>query len=146
MWKFPGGYAVQGEDFGQTAVREVLEETGISCHFESIIVFRHFHKFAFDCSDLYIVCHLKPLKPDSNESQTKSQLPVKKCEQEIEDCKWIPIEELKPQLSEFNLFVLEKFLTNRYNNVKLGLNNIESIIKGIDHKVYSIQTDFKSNE
>ncbi|CAG2117316.1 unnamed protein product, partial [Medioppia subpectinata] len=27
MWKFPGGYAIQGEDFGQTAVREVLEET-----------------------------------------------------------------------------------------------------------------------
>jgi ADP-ribose pyrophosphatase YjhB (NUDIX family) len=143
MWKFPGGYALQGEELGETAVREVREETGISCQFKSIIAFRHFHKFAFGCSDLYIVCHLKPLKDsnESQESQTSSELQIKKCEHEIAECQWIPIEELKPQLSQFNLFVIEKFLSNRKNNVNIGLDNIEAIIKNINQTVYSIHTN-----
>lgn len=60
QWKFPGGYADQGEDFGETAEREIYEETGIKAKFDKIITFRHHHKFQFDCSDIYIVCSLKP--------------------------------------------------------------------------------------
>lgn len=30
LWKFPGGYATQGEEFSTVAEREVLEETGES--------------------------------------------------------------------------------------------------------------------
>ena len=138
LWKFPGGYAEQGEDFGQTAVREVEEETGIKCEFQSVIAFRHFHKFAFDCSDLYIVCHLKPIK--SNESDDGLQ--VKKCVFEIDECKWFSVEEIKPMLSQFNLYVLENFLFNKQNGLKIGLESIPSIIKNIDHKTYSIHKEF----
>jgi hypothetical protein len=86
---------------------------------------------------------LKPLKDsnESQESQTSSELQIKKCEHEIAECQWIPIEELKPQLSQFNLFVIEKFLSNRKNNVNIGLDNIEAIIKNINQTVYSIHTN-----
>lgn len=140
LWKFPGGYAEQGEDFGQTAIREVLEETGIKCEFQSVIAFRHIHKFAFDCSDLYIVCHLKPIKNESNTSE--DELKVKKCLFEIDECKWFPIEELKPLLSQFNSYIIQKFESNRQNGIRIGMESIPSIIKNIDHNTYSIHKDF----
>lgn len=143
MWKFPGGYAEQREDFGQTAIREVLEETGIECEFRGVIAFRHIHKFAFDCSDLYIVCHLSPIKNNSNASEESndSVLEVKKCSFEIDDCQWMTIDELRPQLSKFNAYILDKFLFNRQNNIKIGLEVIPSIVKGINHNTYAIQND-----
>ena len=148
MWKFPGGYAEQGEDFGQTAVREVLEETGIECESQGVIAFRHIHKFAFDCSDLYIICHLKPTKNNSKQAEEQNQsneskdtLAVKKCSFEIDDCKWFSIDELRPQLSKFNAYILDKFLFNRQNNIKIGFEKIPSIIKSIDHNTYAIQRD-----
>ncbi|CAG2178024.1 unnamed protein product [Oppiella nova] len=138
IWKFPGGYAIQGEDFGQTAVREVLEETGIECEFQSVIAFRHIHRFAFGCSDVYIVCHLKPKADSDSDGSDGNGLVVKKCAYEIDDCTWMSIPELKPQLTQFNAHILEKFLSYREMGVKIGLESIPSIIKNIDHQTYSI--------
>ena len=147
MWKFPGGYAIQGEDFGQTAVREVLEETGIECEFQSVIAFRHIHKFAFECSDIYIVCHLKPKQNQNSNIQNAindstgspvNELKVKKCSLEIDDCQWMSIDELKPQLSQFNAHIIDKYLSNRKDGVKIGLESIPSIIKNINQQTYSI--------
>lgn len=134
MWKYPGGYADKGEEFFETAEREIQEETGIKCKFESIIVIRHLHKFAFDCSDIYIVCHLKPV---SSQLSLDDQLKIEKCVHEIEDCKWIPMNELKPQLSSFNAYVLDKYIENRKNNVKITYKFFDTPILNLKQTAYS---------
>jgi 8-oxo-dGTP pyrophosphatase MutT (NUDIX family) len=59
--KFPGGLADIGEGFGQTAEREVWEETGVRAGFRSLLSFRHQHGLTFGVSDLYVLCLLRPL-------------------------------------------------------------------------------------
>lgn len=41
-------------------VREVLEETGIRATFDSILLVRQAHGFAFGKSDMFVLCALKP--------------------------------------------------------------------------------------
>lgn len=64
MWKLPGGLLDLGESFEEAACREVEEETGIPCEFESILAFWHRHELTFGKSDLYYVCLLKPKSLD----------------------------------------------------------------------------------
>lgn len=59
-WKVPGGMVDPKEDIPDAAVREVLEETGIPCQFQSIVSFRQHHRAQFGKSDLYFICFLKP--------------------------------------------------------------------------------------
>ncbi|MEE6461623.1 hypothetical protein FKM82_001350 [Ascaphus truei] len=84
-WKFPGGLSDQGEDIGATAVREVIEETGIKSEFKSLLSIRqqHNHPGAFGKSDIYIICRLKPLSYSINF-----------CPQECLKCEWMDLEEL----------------------------------------------------
>lgn len=57
-YKFPGGLANLGEDFGMTAVRETREETGVACEFRSVLALRQQHGVAWGRSDLYVMCRL----------------------------------------------------------------------------------------
>lgn len=62
IWKFAGGLANLGEDFGATAVRETFEETGVRSRFVSVLALRHSHGAApWGVSDLYVLCRLEPL-------------------------------------------------------------------------------------
>lgn len=63
-WKFPGGLANLGEEFGETAVRETREETGVEAAFVSLLALRHQHGMAWGRSDLYLLCRLRPLTTD----------------------------------------------------------------------------------
>ncbi|KAH9528150.1 hypothetical protein DERF_002119 [Dermatophagoides farinae] len=101
MWKFPGGYSEPGEDIGNTAIREVKEETGIDCTLKSIISFRHNHTGIFGCSDFYFVCLLSPIKQSSK---------IETCQIEIDDCRWFPLSEARQHLCGFNRYVFEEFL------------------------------------
>eukprot|EP00731_Ephydatia_muelleri_P030550 Em0022g64a len=85
FWKFPGGLSEFAEDIADTAVREVLEETGIKSEFQSLLVFRQQHHMphSFDFSDLYFVCRLKPLSYD-----------ITPCKHEILRCEWRGLREL----------------------------------------------------
>jgi hypothetical protein len=56
QWKLPGGLGDLGEDLGQTACREVMEETGVVTEFVSLVAFRHQHGNAFGASDSAPVC------------------------------------------------------------------------------------------
>ncbi|NXY83595.1 NUDT6 protein, partial [Alcedo cyanopectus] len=84
-WKFPGGLSNPGEDIGDTAVREVFEETGIKSQFKSILSIRqqHEHPGAFGKSDMYIVCRLEP-----------SSFTISFCQQECLRCEWMELQEL----------------------------------------------------
>ncbi|RWS07937.1 NUDIX hydrolase-like protein [Dinothrombium tinctorium] len=135
FWKFPGGFANPREEFGDTAEREVFEETGIKTKFQSLIVLRHSDKSQFECSDIYILCSLKPVKDENNPN-----LETKMCAQELTDIAWIPAKELKPHLSPFNLFAFEKFLSYREKKIIIGLDKVDSVFKQFGKQsVYSIK-------
>lgn len=53
-----------GENVWETAIREVLEETGIRTEFVSLLSFRHMHKYNWGIDDLYFACLLRPLNTD----------------------------------------------------------------------------------
>ena len=80
IWKIPGGTADPGEDVSETAVREVLEETGIDCEFDCVLAFRQLHNARFSKSDMYFVCYLKP-------KHTNIQIQ----ESEIAEAKWMDV-------------------------------------------------------
>ena len=60
-WKLPGGLAGVGEELGETAEREVREETGVVASFQALIGFRHQHGMAWGRSDIYFICRLQAL-------------------------------------------------------------------------------------
>ncbi|XP_011078433.1 nudix hydrolase 8 [Sesamum indicum] len=86
VWKLPTGYIERSEELFSGAVREVKEETGIDTTFVELVAFRHVHQVAFEKSDLLFVCMLKPLS-------FEIKIDVK----EIQDAKWITVDELKSQ-------------------------------------------------
>jgi len=81
-WKLPGGLADPGEELGDVAVREVLEETGIHSTFEALACFRHMHNYRFGCGDLYFIALLRA-----------SSTAITACPREIQACCWLPIED-----------------------------------------------------
>ncbi|XP_073157248.1 nudix hydrolase 8-like [Henckelia pumila] len=86
VWKLPTGYINKSEELFSGAVREVKEETGIDTRFLELVAFRHVHRVAFEKSDLLFVCVLKPLSFE-----------IKIDENEIQDAKWISVDELLKQ-------------------------------------------------
>ena len=81
-WKIPGGLVDAGEGIGEAAERETFEETGVKSEFISIMAFREKHSYLWQKSDLYFVARLRPLTSE-----------LKKEDQEIDDCKWMPLAE-----------------------------------------------------
>ncbi|CAJ1954666.1 unnamed protein product [Cylindrotheca closterium] len=82
QWKLPGGLLDSGETFEEAACREVFEETGVPCEFESILTFWHRHGLKFGKSDLYYVCLLRP-----------KSLEIEACPVEVSAAIWMPIDE-----------------------------------------------------
>ena len=82
------------ENIIEAVKREVLEETGIQTEFVSLVCFRHLLNFRFGCSDVYFICHLKPLSYE-----------IKIDTREIADAKWMDVSTLLASLS----IILKKF-------------------------------------
>ena len=97
-YKLPGGSLQPEEHLAEGVVREVLEETGVSTHFDGLICFRHWHGYRYGKSDIYFVCRLKPL--DVN---------IKMQTTEIEECFWMPLETYmnSENVSEFNKLIVK---------------------------------------
>ncbi|XP_065857494.1 nudix hydrolase 8-like [Euphorbia lathyris] len=86
LWKIPTGFIHESEEIYSGAVREVKEETGINTEFIEVVAFRHAHNLAFDKSDLFFVCMLKP---------SSTQIMVD--DLEIQAAKWMPLVEFVEQ-------------------------------------------------
>ncbi|RLN09578.1 nudix hydrolase 8-like [Panicum miliaceum] len=95
VWKVPTGFIHASEEIFTGAVREVKEETGIDTEFMELIAFRHAHNVAFQKSDLFFICVLRPL---TNE--------IKIDETEIQAAKWMPLPEFmeQPFIQEDHMF------------------------------------------
>ncbi|KAK2993931.1 hypothetical protein RJ640_012909 [Escallonia rubra] len=86
LWKLPTGFIHESEEIFTGAVREVKEETGVDTEFVEIIAFRHAHNVAFEKSDLFFICMLKPLSTQ-----------IMADDLEIQAAKWMPLVEFVEQ-------------------------------------------------
>jgi len=96
-WKLPGGLLDAGESFAQASTREVLEETGVPCTYESLLTLWHRHQLPpHGISDIYVVCLLRPtvMTTTTNNTDTNTNKRAIKIDpEEISDCKWMKVEE-----------------------------------------------------
>ncbi|XP_028112384.1 nudix hydrolase 8-like [Camellia sinensis] len=86
LWKIPTGFILESEEIFTGAVREVKEETGIDTEFVEVIAFRHAHNVAFEKSDLFFICMLRPLS---------AQIIID--DLEVQAAKWMPLVEFVEQ-------------------------------------------------
>ncbi|XP_039254818.2 nucleoside diphosphate-linked moiety X motif 6-like [Styela clava] len=128
VWKIPGGFSYLGENFDNTAKREVYEETGIETEYQSIIGFRQKHNFpgAFGKSDLYVICRLTPIT-----------FKIRPCPREVQECKWIDIEELsnRDDLTPLTAGVVKVALHGWKNGFK-EIDIVTSLVKETDDLLY----------
>ncbi|XP_046556973.1 nucleoside diphosphate-linked moiety X motif 6-like [Haliotis rubra] len=132
LWKFPGGLSDLGEDIGDTAVREVFEETGVKSEFQSILAFRQQHQQpgAFGRSDIYVVCRLRPLTFE-----------LSPCSAEVKACQWMPLEQLQNEMARSpitkRLVDIARFgLEEGFDNVDILSEQMASVYKGLTYKLY----------
>ena len=85
-FKLPGGLADLGEDFGEAACREVLEETGVTTVFEKLLTVRHQHGAQFGRSDIYATAQLRAVSED-----------IVLDNYELEFARWMCLKELRSQ-------------------------------------------------
>jgi ADP-ribose pyrophosphatase YjhB (NUDIX family) len=82
-WKLPGGYLNLGEDIEAGLAREVKEETGVDAAFTRVLSFRNQHNVQFGRSDIYVIAEM--------EAQTEAI----RVDSEIEEARWMPLEEFR---------------------------------------------------
>ncbi|XP_074893019.1 nucleoside diphosphate-linked moiety X motif 6 [Buteo buteo] len=131
-WKFPGGLSNPGEDIGDTAVREVFEETGIKSEFKSILSIRqqHEHPGAFGKSDMYIICRLEP-----------SSFTISFCQQECLRCEWMDLDELArtkhatPITSNVAKLLLYGYREG-FEKIDITMREFPAVYTGLFYKLY----------
>ncbi len=126
-WKLPGGYLNLGEDIGQGASREVLEETGIVGKFQGILALRHTHNIQRDRSDIYIMVKMSLHDvPD-----------IVTCSQEINDAAFLPLDDFRKSSTH----PLMQEVLNKLEITGDGLTEkiLPSVIKGRNpFKMYTL--------
>ncbi|MCO1334463.1 NUDIX domain-containing protein [Microbulbifer sp. OS29] len=80
--KLPGGTVDRGEKIVDEVIREVYEETGITCKFSSVLGFATKSPVQFGYTDMYFVCELLALDRDISVKDTV----------EIKQAQWIDID------------------------------------------------------
>ncbi|XP_021487973.1 nucleoside diphosphate-linked moiety X motif 6 isoform X2 [Meriones unguiculatus] len=132
MWKFPGGLSEPGEDIGDTAVREVYEETSVRSEFRSLLSIRQQHGSpgAFGKSDLYLVCRLQPLS-----------FAINLCQQECLKCEWVDLEDLArtknttPVTSRVARLLLYGHREG-FDRIDLSMEELPAVYTGLFYKLY----------
>ncbi|XP_047441258.1 nucleoside diphosphate-linked moiety X motif 6 [Mugil cephalus] len=139
-WKFPGGLSDPGENIGETAVREVFEETGVRSEFRSLLSIRqqHNHPGAFGMSDMYIICRLSPLTYE-----------IDFCTQECLRCEWLDLRELAktnettPITSRVAGLLLHG-LELGFDKIDLTMEELPAVYSGMFYQLYHRQLPSKS--
>lgn len=117
---------------GDTAVREVFEETGVRSEFRSLLSIRQQHKHpgAFGMSDMYVICRLRPLSYDINF-----------CTHECLRCDWLDLSELAEtaettpitsRIAKLLLYGLEK----GFRNIDLCMEELPAVYSGKFYQLY----------
>ncbi|XP_030567894.1 nudix hydrolase 8 isoform X2 [Drosophila novamexicana] len=129
MWKLPGGYVEPRENLVDSAVREVVEETGIRTTFRSMVCLRHSHGGNFDCSDIYVVIGLKPLNLD-----------LKRCEREIARVCWMPMDEYmrNPQVLEASRLFVRTYLDYQKRGLDFTCTNMTHQVLKKEYQLYYV--------
>uniref|UniRef100_A0A0B7AR21 Nudix hydrolase domain-containing protein n=1 Tax=Arion vulgaris TaxID=1028688 RepID=A0A0B7AR21_9EUPU len=133
-WKLPGGLADAGEEISETAIREVLEETGVETEFVCVIGYRHMHNYRHGCSDFYHVCLLKPLTTE-----------IRPCPLEIAECKWMDLEEYEAadSIADVNKYIVRKYRDIISTGNFIGVDKVLSFDKKLLQNVYSVHAGSK---
>ncbi|CAH6789170.1 Nudt6 [Phodopus roborovskii] len=132
MWKFPGGLSEPGEDIGDTAVREVFEETGVKSEFRSLLSIRQQHRNpgAFGKSDMYLICRLQPYS-----------FTINFCQQECLKCEWMDLEKLArtenttPITSRVARLLLYGHREG-FDKIDLSMEELPAVYTGLFYKLY----------
>nr|XP_020863924.1 nucleoside diphosphate-linked moiety X motif 6 isoform X2 [Phascolarctos cinereus] len=131
-WKFPGGLSEPGEDIGDTAIREVLEETGIKSEFKSLLSIRQQHGApnAFGKSDMYIICRLRPLS-----------FHISFCPHECLKCEWMNLTDLAQtdDTTPITHKVANLLLYGHregFEKVDIAMQELPSVYVGLFYKLY----------
>ena len=129
-------------------MREVFEETGVVTgiiytdtdsyfeslllEFQSVIAFRQHHHLpmAFDQSDLYFICRMKPLSFD-----------IMPCIDEVLKCQWIRIKELQlsphaTQLTNRIAATVLQGLDKGFQNIDITMEEWPSILPGHTYQLF----------
>ncbi|KAG4390845.1 hypothetical protein AAZX31_05G061000 [Glycine max] len=137
LWKIPTGFILEAEEIYTGAVREVKEETGIDTDFIEVIAFRHAHNVAFEKSDLFFICMLRPLS---------SKVIVD--DLEIAAAKWMPLVEFveQPLIQEDSMFkkIVDIFIA-RLGKRYCGLST-HQVVSKFDGMVSSLYYNVIDNE
>lgn len=123
---------LSGENLTDAVIREVQEETNIKAEFHSLLTIRHTHNRQFGCSDLYIVCSLKP---KTNE--------IIKCEREISECKWMDMQEYlnHPNIHSQNKLIVKQYLEFEKKNIRIACDTgVHEVLK-IPYNIYHVVTE-----
>ncbi|KAM8764585.1 nucleoside diphosphate-linked moiety X motif 6 [Rhynchonycteris naso] len=132
MWKLPGGLSEPGEDIGDTAVREVFEETGVRAEFRSVLSIRqqHRHPGAFGKSDMYIICRLQP-----------RSFAIELCPHECLRAEWMDLAQLArteyatPITSRAARLLLYGHREG-FDKVDLTMDELPAVYTGLSYKLY----------
>lgn len=103
---------ISGENIIPAAIREVKEETGVDCQFESLVTLRHTHNMMYGNSDVYILLRMS--------AQTEE---ITISNREIKECKWMDLNEYfnHPNIHYFNKFLVQTALEHKKKGFKLNL-------------------------
>ncbi|KAJ1394074.1 NUDIX hydrolase domain [Sesbania bispinosa] len=137
LWKIPTGFIHEAEEIYTGVVREVKEETGIETEFIEVIAFRHAHHLAFEKSDLFFICMLRPLS---------SKIIVD--DLEVEAAKWMPLVEFveQPLIQEDSMFkkIIDIFVA-RLGKRYCGLST-HQIVSKFDGRTSSLYYNVIDNQ
>uniref|UniRef100_A0A8C6RLQ9 Nucleoside diphosphate-linked moiety X motif 6 n=1 Tax=Nannospalax galili TaxID=1026970 RepID=A0A8C6RLQ9_NANGA len=118
MWTFPGGLSEPGEDTGDTAVREVFEETGVKSEFRSVLI-----------------KHVRGLLPST------LFLHHNFCQQECLGCEWIELshlvrtENMTPITSRVARLLLYGYREG-FDKIDLTMEERLTVYTGLFYKLY----------
>lgn len=117
---------------GDTAVREVFEETGVKSEFRSLLSIRQQHGSpgAFGKSDMYLICRLQPCS-----------FTINFCQQECLKCEWMDLEKLAriENTTPITRRVARLLLYGHregFDKIDLSMEEFPAVYTGLFYKLY----------